>query len=656
MPRVFVVLALWIACAPVEDAASVFDVPRPDLTSLGSVVSRQLEVAGQELEARLAEGLGGAESAAAIGELGRLYHAYDLNVEAEICYLEAERRDPDGDWSYYLGFLQQVGGDLEAAAASFDRFVERRPGDLAGLQRRADVLAQLGRAGEAAAAYRQVLDGSPRAAAALRGLGGLEAQAGRHDEAVAHLEGALELQPQATSIHYQLAQSLRAFGRVEEAERHAALAGNGQVRFDDPRVAALDQLAVGAGVRLARGGVALSQGQLAEALVEYQAAVEAEPENIAARTNLGLVLARAGRNEEAREQLEKAVKLDPSDPSARVMLASLRLPDDAAEARQGFETVLADQPDHTGALRGRIDASLALGDNETALSDLERLVQIEPGDGLARLQLGAVLQGARRHEEAVEQYRAALEFDLQPAQRAAAELSIANMASFRGEHTEALAHYDAAIEVKPDLVEAVHNRAGTLSYLGRHAEAVAAYERVLELDPGRDGVLLYLATALFQSGRTDEALETYRLATERSPEPAAHVGVAASLTALGREAEAVAALESSARLLPRSEMLSLRLAELLSSATDRSLRDGERALEILRELGLRESPLFLETLAMALAEAGRFSDAVEIQQRLIEFEDRPKGDDYPANPEYRARLSATLRLYESGESCCPPPS
>ena len=53
--------------------------------------------------------------------------------------------------------------------------------------------------------------------------------------------------------------------------------------------------------------------------------------------------------------------------------------------------------------------------------------------------------------------------------------------------------------------------------------------------------------------------------------------------------------------------------------TDAALRDGPRAVTIAQALVDREPTLdHVETLAMALAEAGRFDDAVTWQQRAIE--------------------------------------
>ena len=59
---------------------------------------------------------------------------------------------------------------------------------------------------------------------------------------------------------------------------------------------------------------------------------------------------------------------------------------------------------------------------------------------------------------------------------------------------------------------------------------------------------------------------------------------------------------------------------------DRSVRDGARAVELATQAVTARSSLEnAETLAMAIAEAGRFENAVELQSRLVEEADERGG-------------------------------
>ncbi len=643
-----------VACAPETEPPARFEVPRPVLSGVDEAVREQLESRAREVETLLSAGASRPpELAAAIGDLGRHYHAYDLTTDAEICYREALRLDPSSEWLYYLGFLDQVRGELERASASYRQVLGHEPDDLPTRLRLADILTQLGQRDEAERLYREVLDGRGADAAAHRGLGRLAADAGRHRQAIDHFERALESQPAATSLHYQLSLAYRAVGDEQAAALHIERSGNGQPSFADPRVAELDRLAVGAGVSLARGGVALAEGRVDVAAEEYRRAVAAAPENPAARTNLALVLASLGERAEAREQLVEALRLEPESPHARLALANLLASDGELErAIEELDLLLGRDPGHGGALRSRAAARLALGQDEAALSDLRAVVDSAPGDGAARLQLGSLLQQAGAVEAAEEQFQAALELELSTTEEAAAELSLGNLSARRAAFGEALTHYDRALELAPRLTEALFNRAGVLARLGRYDEATAGYWRVVELEPGHGAARFYLGDALLRQGDSGNAVAVFAGVAAADPlYERARLGIAVGLKRMGRRAEALESLEESMAELPRSALLAHELAITLASSADRSLRDGERAVELAGRLfSSRPSPLYAETLAMALAEAGRFDEAVEIQNRLI----AEVGS--AADPALLARLRTVLSLYQRGEACCPPPS
>ena len=81
---------------------------------------------------------------------------------------------------------------------------------------------------------------------------------------------------------------------------------------------------------------------------------------------------------------------------------------------------------------------------------------------------------------------------------------------------------------------------------------------------------------------------------------------------------------------------------MLAACPDDSVRDGPRALALAEELMSAEPTLSnAETLAMALAEVGRFAEAAEWQRRLLDEAARLGHDDE------RQRLHQGLALYES---------
>ena len=85
-------------------------------------------------------------------------------------------------------------------------------------------------------------------------------------------------------------------------------------------VAALAGCGQGAQDSDARGLACLERDDLPCAVREFSAAVKASPDDARLRYNLGLALARAKSLEQARTELEVAVRIDPADLKSRQLL------------------------------------------------------------------------------------------------------------------------------------------------------------------------------------------------------------------------------------------------------------------------------------------------------------------------------------------------
>ncbi len=116
-----------------------------------------------------------------------------------------------------------------------------------------------------------------------------------------------------------------------------------------------------------------------------------------------------------------------------------------------------------------------------------------------------------------------------------------------------------------------------------------------------------------------------------------------ALVRLGRFAEARAVLEDAVRVHPEQPGLAHALARLLASAPDDAVRDGPRALAIMRSLEKTTAPAvtLVETMAMALAENGRFAEAMARQRQAIAMATQARRADLVMRP------SANLRRYEA---------
>ena len=144
-----------------------------------------------------------------------------------------------------------------------------------------------------------------------------------------------------------------------------------------------------------------------------------------------------------------------------------------------------------------------------------RSIALEPKLPLPRINLGESLAEQGRLDEAVLQYRGAL--DLNP-RDADAQMGLGVALMRQGRTEEAIARYREALTIAPDGVETLSNLCAALCALGQLDEARQECDRALSLDPRHKGVHLNLGVILAKQGRLDEAAAHFRTALEIDPD------------------------------------------------------------------------------------------------------------------------------------------
>ena len=109
-----------------------------------------------------------------------------------------------------------------------------------------------------------------------------------------------------------------------------------------------------------------------------------------------------------------------------------------------------------------------------------------------------------------------------------------------GRIEEAMQHYQKALQIDPNYVEALNNLGIALAAEGRFDEAIENYHKALQINPDFPSTLNNLGIALAGRGQFDEAIENYRKAIQISPNYAdALDNLGAALTVKGRFEEAL---------------------------------------------------------------------------------------------------------------------
>jgi tetratricopeptide (TPR) repeat protein len=163
------------------------------------------------------------------------------------------------------------------------------------------VLERQGMIEDAAEAYRKALELDPELHSAHYNLGGSLARSGDYEEAEVHLRAALETSPN-TQTYTGLGVVQWQQGRTDDAIANLEAA----IDADPKNAAAYDYL----------GTIYVEQGRLEDAESTYRLLVRNQP-SAAAHQELAQLLARMGRTEEARREMERANALSRSSGSGQ---------------------------------------------------------------------------------------------------------------------------------------------------------------------------------------------------------------------------------------------------------------------------------------------------------------------------------------------------
>jgi protein O-mannosyl-transferase len=149
------------------------------------------------------------------------------------------------------------------------------------------------------------------------------------------------------------------------------------------------------------GSILLKQKRADEAIEHFNKALELEPRNALAENNLGLALVQLGRLNEAEPHFRKAVELNPAYFKAYESLGAVYLQTNRPDAAvTSLKAALDIQPTEAKALNDLGIAFMRSGQAAEGLDAFQRAVGIEPGNGQYRKNLGQALLQAGRTDEA----------------------------------------------------------------------------------------------------------------------------------------------------------------------------------------------------------------------------------------------------------------
>lgn len=297
---------------------------------------------------------------------------------------------------------------------------------------------------------------------------------------------------------------------------------------------------------------------------------------------------------------------------------------------------------------------LRRGDPASAMTNLTKAFEYARARGAGesiKYYIGAALQMEGRGIEALPYLQeAVVSQDIQPERNCRLSVALTEAGRF----DEAEAAINKALEARPHNPEFQLARAGLLHAEGQqqqaeqiflqvlaahpdnasahrlYADFQLAHEKFLESEkhyaaavassPHPDVKLLRsYASALAHNGKLQEAVAQLKEALMREPQNArANFELAEDLGQIGQTREAIAHYDQAIKTEPTLVVALNNLAWILATDPDAKIRNGSRAVELADracQITDWKQPFLIGTLAAGYAEAGRFTNAVEMAEK-----------------------------------------
>jgi tetratricopeptide (TPR) repeat protein len=204
---------------------------------------------------------------------------------------------------------------------------------------------------------------------------------------------------------------------------------------------------------------------------------------------------------------------------------------------------------------------------------------------------------------------------------ALAHLNLGEAYQEQNHQAEALAEYQEVLRLAPSREEAYNNIGRILNDQGKPAAALKYCQAALQLNPQSPAQHNSVGIILAELGRTDEALCHFDEALQLNPNYApACFQKGRFLLRQGQDVAAVKNLNQAIQIDPNNFQMLIYTARVLAADDNPQARDGAQALAYAGRAGALAGvaqPVVLDTLAMALAESGRFDEAMPIEQQAV---------------------------------------
>jgi tetratricopeptide (TPR) repeat protein len=287
-----------------------------------------------------------------------------------------------------------------------------RPEHLPTRLRLAEALLADGQTAPSQALFEALRKERPAEATPLYGLGRIAVLSGQRDQAIDYFRQALSIFPTYGAAHYAYGLVLRDLGQTAAARHHLTLSQEHRLErpvVDDPFLAAVAELNLGATLYLTRGRALEAAGKIDESIAAHEKALERRPGLVQAHLNLITLYGRRGQIEAAQRHYQAALAINPALPELHYNHGVLLVTrGEVRRAAEAFLETLRLNPFHPEAHHNLGVIIEQEGRLDEAAEHYRKALREKPGYRSAHFHLGRIYVNQGRVREGLAEFQAAV--------------------------------------------------------------------------------------------------------------------------------------------------------------------------------------------------------------------------------------------------------
>lgn len=386
---------------------------------------------------------------------------------------------------YAQAMRQAEADDLESARASLDAALKQDPTHDSARIFRALILSRL-RETDAALTDLALLEPRMERGGYLETKGGILLDGGRYREATAVYDDLIAFKPKSADAYRRRAH-VRQASEVD-SEMPAALADYAKALELDPDMVEVYGL---------RGEILSAQRDDKAVEENYQAWLAHAPNSARAHSGYAGALARLGKVDKARAEIDRALALEPNV-EAYIIRARITPKDQREAFLADIDKALALAPNDTFAYQLRAERRHAWGQDDLAMADTERALEAWPESYSARRLRSTLNQDAGRYDLAVKDLDVLIARE--PDQAGLYNDRCWVRALGNVDLDKALADCEAALKLSPNNPAILDSRGFVKLRQGNLAGAIVDYDAALKAKPGQGASLFGRGVAKRRQG------------------------------------------------------------------------------------------------------------------------------------------------------------